>query len=74
MTDAKEMPSNQQVRMQVYGDQEILTLNSHVSFRGNLKLKTDGILKKARPVRTVHPRSQLQFSATMDSLQDSSGK
>lgn len=41
MTEAKEMPSNQQVRMQVYGDQEILTLNRHVSFRGNLKLRRD---------------------------------
>lgn len=62
IADVKEMALNHQVRVQEYGDQEILTLNRHVSLQGNLKLRTAGILKKVRSSQTAHSRSQQQYS------------
>lgn len=62
IADVKEMALNHQVRVQEYGDQEILTLNRHVSLQGNLKLRTAGILKKVRSSQTAHLRSQQQYS------------
>lgn len=63
MTDAKEMPSKHQVRVRVYGDWEIFAVARHASLQGSLKLRTAGILKKARPVQIVHSSSQQQYSA-----------
>lgn len=56
--DANTMPSNHQARMQEYRSQETLI----VSLQGNLKLRTAGILKKARPMQTIHSGSQHIFS------------
>lgn len=44
--------------MLAYKDEETLT----VSVQGNLKLRTTGILKKARPMQAIHSRSQQIFS------------